>query len=203
MKKSTKWQTVISVILIIAVLAFGVIAYLTAQRDITSVVKINIPDNAVRIKLQGDATWITDASSLPSDVEKTHNTDTISAGTTDTWRLPDITWDKDSLETPSILAIKIVNDNPEVGLDVSVAGIRFDNYGRYSTKAYFQIESESVDPEVEQEISASQSGYSFQVAKEFEYATLFIEYALLGENSSFAYTGDLAQKIILTIKSEG
>lgn len=192
MKKRTKVQTVLSLILIFAVIAFGVFAYLISQQDRTSRVKIIIPDTDVNIQLHGEAMWA-------QGDDKTFDTNLNSAGLKeDLWEFPNINFNEIQPDAQGdvkgILTFKIDNlkSNTDSMLNFEITGLKYDSNGRWTTKAMFQTDNAWHQ---ESNITAQTPKYTFSIAGSQQSVLIQIEYTLLKENSSFNIPQNIEIKI--------
>ena len=111
MKKSIVVQTVITMMLILVVVGFGVYALLTSISDRKSQVVVNLKDASVNVGISGGSSW----GGVGSDFKSEMGPDGLMHNV---WNMPDLVLTPDNLTTPAILQIDITNNRRFSLLDV-------------------------------------------------------------------------------------
>ena len=191
MKKSIVVQTVITMILILVVVGFGVYALLTSISDRKSQVVVNLKDASVNVGISGGSSW----GGVGSDFKSEMGPDGLMHNV---WNMPDLVLTPDNLTTPAILQIDITNNNVSSHYDLRIVvdGVAYDQYHRFYTEVTLYIDGQS---HYSKAISKSSPTFEYTFEASAEDIKLEFAYRLLQTNSSFG----INQNIEVALYSQG
>lgn len=193
MSKSVLIQTVVTLLAILIVGAFGVYALVMSNQVRTSQIVINVIDQNVRVELSGEADWVEDG-----EEDKTFSTQTTQNGFVDkVWNMRDLELTMANTENPANLYFKIINlnQNEVYDLKIVVEGLAYDEAERFSS--YVKCYCDDVEV-ANQRIHKDSPKFEVIMAGTTAEIDLTFSYLLLQFNSSFA----INQAINITIATE-
>lgn len=190
MKKSVIVQSIITIIMVIAVIGFGVYALLISNADRKSQVVIDVKDQNINVGINGE-------TSFGPEGEK-FETQTDSYGiVTSIWALRDLVLTEESATTPETIKLKMYNFNKDniYNFNVKIEGVAFDEHNRFKSEVVLLCDGVAVASQVitkDQRIFEQTFSGSTQ---EFEF---LFRYTLVTLNSSF----DVFQDIKITLRTQ-
>lgn len=193
MSKSVLIQTIITLLAILIVGAFGVYALFMSNQVRTSQIVINVIDQNVRVELSGEADWVEDGAE-----DKTFSTQTTQNGFVDkVWDMRDLQLTMENTENPANLHFKIINlnQNEVYDLKIVVEGVAYDKADRFSS--YVKCFCDTVEV-ANQRINKETPKFEVIMAGTTKEIDLTFSYLLLQFNSSF----NINQAINITIATE-
>ena len=199
MSKSVLIQTVITLLAILIVGAFGVYALFMSNQVRTSQIVINVIDQNVSVEVSGEADWVEDGAE-----DKNFTTQTSQNGFVDkVWGMRDLVLTMDNTENPANLHFKIknLNQNEVYDLKIIVEGVAFDDAERFLShvKCFcLDEESQSLVEVANQHINRETPKFEVIVSGMTEEIDLTCSYLLHQFNSSF----NINQAINITIATE-
>lgn len=193
MSKSVLIQTVVTLLAILIVGAFGVYALVMSNQVRTSQIVINVIDQNVRVELSGEADWVEDGAE-----DKSFSTQTTQNGFVDkVWNMRDLELTMANTENPANLYFKIINlnQNEVYDLKIVVEGLAYDEAERFSSYVKCFCDETEV---ANQRITKDSPKFEVIMAGTTAEIDLTFSYLLLQFNSSFA----INQAINITIATE-
>lgn len=188
MKKSIIFQSIITIVLIIAVVGFGVYALLISNADRKSQVVIDVKDQNINIGINGESSFGPEGSKFETQTDEYGIVHTI-------WDLEDLILTESSATTPETINLKMNNRNRDniYNFTVKIEGVAFDQHNRFKSEVALLCDGSNIKSQV---ITKDQRVFEHTFSgttKEFEFV---FKYTLNTFNSSFEVSQDI--KITLT-----
>lgn len=175
MKKSIIFQSVITILLIIIVGAFGVYALLISNADRKSQVMIDIKDQSIDITISGSTSWGSESFETKTDENGIVH---------QIWEMDDLVLTEENAVTPQTFSLKMdnFNRNANYEIKVKVQGVGFDENNRFQSEVQLLCDETAVNSQV---ITKDQRVFEDVFTGTAESFELIFKYTLKTLNSSF------------------
>ena len=188
MKKSIIFQSIITIVLIIAVVGFGAYALLISNTDRKSQVVIDVKDQNINVGISGETSFGPEGEKFETQTDQYGIVTSI-------WSLKDLVLTEESATTPETINLKMHNFNRDniYEFNVRIEGVAFDEHNRFKAEVALLCDGGNVKSQV---INKDQRVFEHTFSgttQEFEFV---FKYTLNTLNSSFKIFQDI--KITLT-----
>ena len=190
MKKSVIIQSIITIIMVIAVIGFGVYALLISNADRKSQVVIDVKDQNINVGISGESSFGPEGSKFETQTDSNGIVHAI-------WALEDLVLTEESATTPETIQLKMFNFNKDniYNFSVKIEGVAFDEHNRFKSEVVLLCDGAAVASQV---ITKDQRIFEQTFSGSTEEFEFVFKYTLNTFNSSF----DLRQDIKITLQTQ-
>ena len=190
MKKSVIFQSIITIIMIIAVIGFGVYALLLSNADRKSQVVIDVKDQNINVGISGESSFGPEGSKFETQTDQNGIETSI-------WALEDLVLTEASATTPETIQLKMHNNNKDsiYNFSVKIEGVAFDEHNRFKSEVVLLCDGAAVASQV---ITKDQRIFEQTFSGSTEEFEFVFRYTLNTFNSSF----EVFQDIKITLQTQ-
>ena len=190
MKKSVIFQSIITIIMIIAVIGFGVYALLLSNADRKSQVVIDVKDQNINVGISGESSFGPEGSKFETQTDQNGIETSI-------WELEDLVLTEASATTPETIQLKMHNNNKDsiYNFSVKIEGVAFDEHNRFKSEVVLLCDGAAVSSQV---ITKDQRIFEQTFSGSTEEFEFVFRYTLNTFNSSF----EVKQDITITLQTQ-